>query len=47
MHQSDAGFQLVTEDFVKNVVQGMPIKSSDIDPKPPLSFMVVWMKLFP
>ena len=42
-----AEFQLVTEDFVKTVVQEMPQKSCDLDPYPPLSFMIVWMKLFP
>ena len=42
-----AEFQLVTEDFVKTVVQGMPQKSCDLDPIPSLSFVIVWMKLFP
>ena len=42
-----AEFQLVTEDFVKTVVQEMPTKSCDLDPIPPLSFMIVWTKLFP
>ena len=38
-----AVFVLVTEDFVKTVVQEMSKKFCDLDPYPPLSFMIVWM----
>ena len=40
-------FQLVTEDFVKTVVQEMPKSLVTLTPYPPLSFMIVWTKLFP
>ena len=40
-------FQLVTEDFVKTVVQEMPKSLVTLTPYPPLSLMIVWTKLFP
>ena len=39
-----AEFQLVTEDFVKSIVRKSLLT---LTPYPPLSFMIVWMKLFP
>ena len=42
-----AEFQLVTEDFVKTVVQEMPKSLVTLILCPPLSFMIVWTKLFP
>ena len=42
-----AEFQLVTEDFVKTVVQEMPQSHVTLIPLPPLSFTIVWMTLFP
>ena len=43
-----AEFQLVTEDFIKTVVQKKGPKSLvALTPYPPLSFMIVWAKLFP
>ena len=45
-----AEFQLVTEDFVKTVVQEMQKKKKSLvtlTPYPPLSFMIVWTKLLP
>ena len=42
-----AEFQPVTEDFVKTVVQEMRKKSCGLDPNTHLSFMIVWIELFP
>ena len=42
-----AEFQLVTEDFVKTVVQEMPKKSCDIDTIPTSVLHDIWTKLFP
>ena len=41
-----AEFQLVSEDFVKTVVQEMPKSLVTLTPYPPLSFIIVWTKLF-
>ena len=42
-----AEFQIVAEDFVRTVAQKSPKSLVTLTPYPPLSFMIVWTKLFP